>query len=82
MGPFEMIVAIVAIACGAGVLRNWLQTRKQVSNEELDQRLELRMSELNKLEERIRVLEKIVTDRNYDLKEELHELDRDHRARG
>ena len=82
MGPFEMVVAIVAIACCAGVLRNWIENRDKVSSDDLDKRIGVRMQQLEQLEERIRVLEKIVTDRNYDLKAELHELDQRNRASG
>ncbi|MBT8144941.1 MAG: hypothetical protein KJO55_09590 [Gammaproteobacteria bacterium] len=75
MGPFEMVVAIVAIACFAGVLRKRLETRDKVDHSELDRSIETRMARLDDMEKRLRVLEKIVTDRNYDLRAELHELD-------
>ena len=29
MNPFEMVVAIVIIACGAGVLNNWINARNK-----------------------------------------------------
>lgn len=75
MGPFEMIVAIVAIACAAGVLRNWVENRNKVSTTELDERMGERVQRLEDMERRLQVLEKIVTDRRYDLKAELHELE-------
>ena len=36
--------------------------------------LDLRVSKMEELEERIQVLEKIVTDKNYDLKDEIDSL--------
>lgn len=75
MGVFEMVVAIVAVSCGAGVLNNWLKTRNKVGRAELDQALDERLQQLDKLEQRMRVLERIVTDRKYNLKEELHDLE-------
>ena len=74
MDVFEMVFAIVAVSCIAGVLNNWLKTRNKVDRRELDQELESRTAELHKLEKRMQVLERIVTDRQYDLKKELDEL--------
>ncbi|MDH3646966.1 MAG: hypothetical protein OER80_09350 [Gammaproteobacteria bacterium] len=75
MDLFEMVVAIVAISCFAGVVNNWLKTRKKVDRSELDRQMGTRLDELHKLEKRMQVLERIVTDRQYDLKRELHELE-------
>ncbi len=73
---FEMVVLIVAISCAAGVLNNYLKNRgggRQAK--ELEGRLDERMRQIDSLEKRVQVLEKIVTDRNYDLKRELHDLE-------
>lgn len=70
-----MIVAIVAVSCGAGVISTWLKTRNKVGRAELDRQLDTRLGQVERLEKRVQVLEKIITDRNYDLKKELHELD-------
>lgn len=76
MGVFEMVVAIVAVSCCAGVINNWLKTRTKIGGDELERRLDERLSNVTRLEKRIQVLEKIVTDRNYDLKRELHNLEK------
>lgn len=70
-----MVVAIVAVACAAGIVNTWLKTRSKVDRSELDTRLDSRQVQIEKLEKRIRVLERIVTDHKYDLKKELHELE-------
>ena len=76
MNPFEMVVAIVIIACGAGVLNNWINAKgKRKERKPDDVPAEVHQAELDRLEKRIQVLEKIVTDRHYDLKRELHELE-------
>ncbi len=77
---FEMVVLIVFIVFGAGVLNNYLKSRvggKQL--EAIEKELESRLATIDKLEKRIQVLEKIVTDRHYDAKRELDELDRESR---
>ena len=75
MDVFEMVVAIVALSCCAGVLNNWLKTRNKVDRKEFDRELDTRLGQLHKLEQRMQVLERIVTDRKYDLKKELHDLE-------
>lgn len=75
MNPFEMVVAIVVVTFGAGVINNWLKNRNKVDRSEMDQQLGVRLEQIEKLEERMRVLERIVTDRKYDLNKELHDLE-------
>ena len=74
MNPFEMVVAIVIIGCIAGTINNWINARAKRSEAARDVPA-VRQDELDRLEKRIRVLEKIVTDRHYDVRRELHELE-------
>lgn len=71
MNPFEMVVVIVLISIGAGVINNYIKHRSQsvTSDDSGDwqKRLEL-------MEERLRVLEKIVTDQDYELKQKFRKL--------
>lgn len=69
MNPFEMVVIIVFIAIMAGVVNTWIKEKFR-----RDDNGETGLDRLDALEERIRVLEKIVTDRSYDLKEEIRRL--------
>ena len=66
------VVTIVAIACATGLIRDYLKTRRK----ELEQNGSVREYEtrIETLEERIRVLERIVTEKDYDLKREISEL--------
>ena len=68
------IVFIVLIACVTGLIAQWLNDRKErrnvvESSEDISETLE----QLRAIEERVRVLERIVTENKFDLK---HEIDR------
>ena len=69
-GVFVMVVLIVLIGCLTGVASDYLKTKRKVANGLLGD-VE---AELNDLRERVRVLEEIVTERNYPLREELDRL--------
>lgn len=73
--PFTMVVFIVLIAVGAGVVKTWIETR---SNSAADEETRLRMEDLEKevlrLRDRVKVLEKITTDGDTRLREEISRL--------
>ena len=66
------VVLIVAIVMGAGVIRTYLKERNKepAENEELAETL----ARIDLLEERIRVLERIITENRFDLKKEIDSL--------
>ena len=66
------VVCIVGIVMVAKVLQTFLQQRKNVP--EVDTELEDALAKIDVLEERIRVLERIVTENRFDLKEEIDKL--------
>ena len=69
---FGMIVIIVVASLLAGLVREWIKTAK---NPEVDlSGIEGRLEKVESLEERIRILEAIVTDKGYDLKKEIDRL--------
>ncbi len=69
---FGMVVIIVIASLVAGLVREWIKTKE---TPEVDfSPLENRVDKLENLEERIRVLEAIVTDKGYDLKKEIDNL--------
>lgn len=72
MSNMFFIVCIVAIACATGVLTEYFKSRRyqDASNKGNDET----MSQLAALEDRIRVLERIVTEKNFDLKHEIDKL--------
>ena len=73
--PFSMVVAIVAISEGAGVVNNWIKM-KQATRRNADQDRELSdvKAEVAKLQERVRVLERITVDADRNLSAEISKL--------
>lgn len=69
---FIMVIAIVAISVGAGVYRDYLKTQRQIGKN-ADADVDLR-ADLAKLQDRVAVLEEIVTDGKYQLNRELESL--------
>ena len=71
-GTFIFIICIVAIVMGADIVQKLIKARtaKQDQNPELEEAL----AQVEKLEERIRVLERIVTENKYDLRHEINKL--------
>ena len=72
MNPFDLAAFIVLVVCVTKVLMSVFRRRQAEPDPELMERLR----RVERLEERVRVLEKIVTDGRYDLKRQLDELER------
>jgi uncharacterized protein YlxW (UPF0749 family) len=73
--PFSMVVAIVAISVGAGVLNNYLKMKQQTSrNVDQDRELSDVKAELAKLQDRVRVLERLAVDSDRNLSAEINRL--------
>ncbi len=73
--PFTMVVLIVLISVGAGVVNNWLKMRQNSgSDAETNARLADMEDEVLRLRERVKVLEKISTDGDTRLREEISRL--------
>jgi hypothetical protein len=67
-----MIIMIVAIVMCANVMKAYLKRRnvKPEANEELEETL----AKIDTLEDRIKVLERIITENRFDLKREIDSL--------
>ncbi|MBA4227821.1 MAG: hypothetical protein C0456_14430 [Hyphomonas sp.] len=75
MDPFSMVVAIVAISVGAGILNTWIKARAHAPADMASQsELAAMRADVEKLKDRVRVLEKIVTDQERQLSEEIRRL--------
>jgi hypothetical protein len=72
MNPFEFVLAIIAIVIGGQTIQKLAKIRseKSASSEDADDA----HAKLDALEERIRVLERIITENKYDLKREIDKL--------
>lgn len=82
MEVFEMVVIIVVIGVIGEMFRNYLkykQGRSDFDGDWLTGKLNdsegRQKKKIAHLEERIKVLERIVTDKNYDLKKQFEDLD-------
>jgi hypothetical protein len=73
--PFSMVVAIVAISVGAGVVNNWIKMKHASRrNVQQDRELEEVRGQVEKLADRVRVLEKLAVDADRQLSQEISKL--------
>ncbi len=72
MNSMFFVVCIVAIGCATAVITAYLKTRAH--REDQDDDPGDSMAQIEALEERIRVLERIITENKYDLKREIDKL--------
>lgn len=72
MNTFIFVVTIVAIVCAADTIQKIYKARatKQESDVDTDEAI----AKLDQLEDRIRVLERIVTEDKHDLRREINSL--------
>lgn len=75
MGVFEFVVAVTAVGCAVPITRAWFEHRERVlAAKAPPEALRARVAEL---EVRVRVLERIVTDRGYYVRDEIERLERE-----
>lgn len=75
MGPFEMVVLIVAISVGAGVYTTYLKTRANSRADDVTQGEVAKLREdVARLKERVKTREAIVTDKDRALADEIRKL--------
>lgn len=73
--PFTMVVLIVLICVGAGVINNYFKVRANRSDDAASEEEIHRMkANIDRLSERVRVLEKLATDEDARLREEISRL--------
>ena len=75
MDPIVMVVLIVLISVGAGVVNNFLKLKANAKSDKgADEDIQRVLGEVDQLKERVRVLEKIVTDQERQLSDEIRKL--------
>ena len=75
MDPIVMVVLIVLISVGAGVVNNYLKLKANAKSDKgADEDIRRVLGEVDRLKERVRVLEKIVTDQERQLSDEIRQL--------
>lgn len=72
MNVFTFLFLTATVAICAGVVRTWLTTRAE--KRAADEGVEDTLLKIDRLEERIQVLEKIVTENRFDLKQQIDSL--------
>jgi len=70
---FTFVFCIVTVVLLSGLLKTWIENRKR-NDETIGPEIDEMLGTIESLEERIRVLERIVTAHNYDLKKEIDSL--------
>ena len=73
MSTWAAIVTIVAIVFGADTIAKLSKNRRD-RNKTVDSELEEAMAQVQKLADRIEVLERIVTENKFDLRSEINKL--------
>ena len=70
MHPFELVVIIIFLGIVSKMFSDYMKSKNRKPAAEDDNRIE-------RLEERVRVLEQIVTDSGYELRRKFRDLERD-----
>lgn len=74
MGTYEFVFAIVLLLTIAGMIKH--KDKQRFQSRKSAPELDAKFKRIDDLEHRVQVLEKIVTDRNYDLKRQFEDLER------
>ena len=72
MSNMFFVVCIVLIGCATAVIINYLQVKKAAGSKPAD--IDETLAQMDALEERVRVLERIITENKIDLKREIDRL--------
>lgn len=70
---FTFVLALVAIVMVARIVQSYLE-RKQEKKGDSEGEIEETLARIDTLEERVRVLERIITENRYDLKRQIDSL--------
>lgn len=76
MNVYELVFAIVLVVTLGKVLERHFSSRKQHGqNAEADTRTQQRTQQVDDLEKRVQILERIVTDQGYELRQKFRDLE-------
>jgi len=76
MNPFEFVITIIALFYGYKLISSWMRSREQSRSSSDESANAGLVQRLEQLEERVRVLERIVTDDRFELKQQFKDLAR------
>lgn len=69
-----MVVAIVSVVMFAAIIKQWLRTKEAKGDQAFSEDISKKLEKIEKLEQRVMVLEKIVTNKKVNLAEEIDSL--------
>lgn len=72
MNVFTFVFLIVTVVLCAKLVQAWIENRDK--NRSANEEVEATLTKIDKLEERIQVLERIITEDRYDLKKRIDNL--------
>jgi hypothetical protein len=75
MNPFEFVLTVIALSFGYKLIAAWMRSREQSRSSDESANAGL-VQRLEQLEERVQVLERIVTDDRFELKQQFKDLAR------
>ena len=75
MGVFEMVVAIVAISITGGVISKSIKAKAEAVKNGNKKDQKISAQRFNEIEQRLIVLEQIVTSEGYDLKQQFKNIE-------
>ena len=75
MNPFEFVITVIALGFGYKLIAAWMRSREQSRSSDESANAGL-VQRLGQLEERVQVLERIVTDDRFELKQQFKDLAR------
>ncbi|MEM7362525.1 MAG: hypothetical protein AAF525_00760 [Pseudomonadota bacterium] len=74
LGVFEMVVLVTLIGCATGVISDYFATQRKTAKSMKSEEFDDALDRIEELEDRIQVLEKIVTDERHTLAREIDGL--------
>ncbi len=73
-GSYIFILSIIALSFGYGLIKSWMDKQPDPKSRDDATDADDMIAKIELLEERIRVLERIVTEHNIDLRQEIDRL--------
>ncbi|HEX2138753.1 MAG TPA: hypothetical protein VHG33_03465 [Woeseiaceae bacterium] len=74
MNVFSFVIALVTVVLCARLIQVYIETRNNRSRAAEDMDVEQTVAKIEALEDRVRVLERIITENRFDLKQEIDGL--------
>lgn len=74
MNVFSFVIALVTVVLCARLIQVYIETRNNRSRPAEDVDVEQTIAKIEALEERVRVLERIITEHRFDLKKQIDNL--------